>query len=493
MNILKRCMGLVAAFAVAGTQLFYPDLLNDTIIVSEAAQARISENGISLIKKFEGYSQYAYWDYSQWTIGYGTGVDKDAYPNGITEPEADRLLRNVVLRYEGYVQDFLNKYNIIVNQNQYDALVSFTYNLGNVWTYSSEVTIRTYLINGIQNYTPEQIKAAFLLWVKAGGVVNQGLVRRREQEADLFLSGSDYSPVVPDGEQWRITSATGVRFRNAAITDADILGVIPYNATFTVTEKKQSEGFLWGKVIFDGKSGWCVLDYAEHISGNVDTTVEPDNDDKTEKWRIVSQSGVNMRLSYGLSSEVLDVIPFNTIIKVYDKVDADGYEWARTEYNNKPGWCVLNYASKVTTDTEETPVLLGIRLQSLPDKLVYSAGELFDNRGMKIVALYSNNTEKEVTDYGSTGNTMIPGPSKIVIDYQGKLIDFDITVQPFRGDINQNGTIDTEDYLSVKKYILDSSDKADIKSSGDMNGDGKIDVFDSMYAKRKIISSKMQE
>ncbi len=493
MNIMKRCIGVAAAFAVAGTQLFSPDILNNRVIISEAASTRISENGIALIKKFEGYSQYAFWDYSQWTIGYGTGVEKDAYPDGITEQEADRLLRNVVLRYEGYVQTFLDKYNIKVNKNQYDALVSFTYNLGNVWVYTSEVTIRTYLINGIDNYTPQQIRDAFLLWVKAGGVTNAGLVKRRGQEADLFLSDSDFPPVVPAGEQWRITSTTGVRFRNDPTTEADISGVIPYNTTVSVSEKKDSEGFLWGKVIYNGKTGWCVLDYAEHISGDVGTEVIPDIDDKTEKWRIVSQNGVNMRLSYGLSSGVLDVIPFDTIINVYEKVDADGYEWARTVYNNRPGWCVLNYASKITTDSSGNPTLLGIRLEKLPDKLEYSAGELFDSKGMKIIALYSDHTENEIIEYGSSGNTMIPGESTITVDYQGMTISFMVTVNACKGDINKNGTIDTEDYLSVKKYILNNDNKSDIKSDGDLNGDGKIDVFDSINARRKIIGSKIQE
>ena len=201
----KRCIALLCAVVFAGKHLFYSgaECTNDKSVICSAVSSRISENGIALIKEFEGFLQYAQWDYKQWTIGYGTGVDKDAYPNGITEQEADMLLREVVVVYEKYVQNFLDKYNISVTQNQYDALVSFTYNMGNVWTNTSEVRIRTYLINGIYNYTPQQITDAFKLWCKAGGEVLPGLLRRREREAELFLSDADYSSQ-ENGERWRI-------------------------------------------------------------------------------------------------------------------------------------------------------------------------------------------------------------------------------------------------------------------------------------------------
>ena len=141
---MKRKICLLTALMIAVSPIAYhlasSDKKQDSVCIEAAATSLISENGISLIKEFEGFLQYAQWDYKQWTIGYGTGVDKDAYPDGITEGEADRLLREVVVVYEGYVQNFLNKYNITVTQNQYDALVSFTYNMGNVWINSDEVS-----------------------------------------------------------------------------------------------------------------------------------------------------------------------------------------------------------------------------------------------------------------------------------------------------------------------------------------------------------------
>ena len=147
--------------------------------------------------------------------------------------------------------------------------------MGNVWTNTSEVRIRTYLINGIYNYTPQQITDAFKLWCKAGGEVLPGLLRRREREAELFLSDADYSSQ-ENGERWRIKSSTGVRLRRDSDTSSEITAVIPYGTLITVDEKKECNGFLWGKTSYKNIEGWCVLDYAEHVSGTVETEVVED-------------------------------------------------------------------------------------------------------------------------------------------------------------------------------------------------------------------------
>ena len=479
----KRCIALLCAVVFAGTHLFYSgaECTNDKSVICSAVSSRISENGIALIKEFEGFLQYAQWDYKQWTIGYGTGVDKDAYPNGITEQEADMLLREVVVVYEKYVQNFLDKYNISVTQNQYDALVSFTYNMGNVWTNTSEVRIRTYLINGIYNYTPQQITDAFKLWCKAGGEVLPGLLRRREREAELFLSDADYSSQ-ENGERWRIKSATGVRLRRESDTSSEITAVIPYGTLITVDEKKECNGFLWGKTSYKNIEGWCVLDYAEHVSGTVETEVVED-EEKYEKWRIVSDNGVNLRYNYGTENQVLDVIPFDTVITVYEQKESGEFIWGRTENNGKVGWCVLNYASKYN----EEEVLQGIRIEKLPDKTIYTAGELFDNSGMCIVAHYSSGREEVVEDYGCSGNTTVPGICIIKIDYMGISCDLSVRVNARKGDINGNGIIDSEDCYSLKTCILNSSSEIS-GDTGDINGDGVINVFDSIYAKKEILS-----
>ncbi len=479
----KRCISFLLAALTAGSYICCPVCVqkNDYSAVYAAEKYHMSEYGIELIKGFEGFTRYAQWDYAQWSIGYGTGVEKDAYPNGISEAEADRLLRNVVHTFENYVQTFLDKYNLTVTQNQYDALVSFTYNMGNVWVNKSEVTIRTYLINGIQNYTPQQITDAFKLWCKAGGEVLPGLVRRRETEAALFLSDLDYTTKAEKGEKWRINSSTGVRLRNSYGTQEAIISVIPYNQTFQVEEKVEADGFLWGKTNYSGMTGWCVLDYADYISGKAETTVIADGD-RYEQWKINAATGVNLRYNYGMENKVLAVLPYETVFTVYEKKKTDDCLWGRTEYAGEVGWLVLNYAKKL--GAEEKPEKLVVK--TLPKKMEYIAGELFDGRGMTISAVYSDGREEITEEYGCTGNTMIPGISTIKVEYMGASAEFNVVISPQKGDINKNGTIDMEDDLNIKYFLLDKRDD-DVQELGDINGDGTVNVLDSIRIKNSVL------
>lgn len=156
-------------------------------------QYSTSEDGLKMLKRLEGYSKYAYWDYHQWSIGYGTRCEENEYPDGITEEEATRLLLNVLVVYETYLDGFLDANSITVTQPQYDALVSFTYNLGNIWIRSDDFKLRDILLGGISGYTEQEIEDAFLEFVSAGGQVVTGLIQRRETEAAMFISGTTFN------------------------------------------------------------------------------------------------------------------------------------------------------------------------------------------------------------------------------------------------------------------------------------------------------------
>ena len=190
----KNIIALFTTIAIAVSCL----QLNSISVL--ASNQTLSNNGLNFVKKQEGFSSKQYWDYNQWSIGYGSKTYDGEYPNGITKEEATQLLKKQIVKYEGYVNTFLTKNSITLNQNQFDALVSFTYNLGNVWASSQYPTfqLKTYLIDGVEKHTEQEIRTAFGNWNKAGGQVNQGLVNRRKAEADLFLSGFDPDPIPQD-------------------------------------------------------------------------------------------------------------------------------------------------------------------------------------------------------------------------------------------------------------------------------------------------------
>ena len=82
--------------------------------VQADSSLKTSEKCVDLIKEFEHFSKYAYYDYSQWSIGYGTACNKSDYPNGITREKADELLRAHLATLEKNINKFAknNKLNV---------------------------------------------------------------------------------------------------------------------------------------------------------------------------------------------------------------------------------------------------------------------------------------------------------------------------------------------------------------------------------------------
>lgn len=144
---------------------------------------KTSQKGIDLILSFEGFSSKPYLDSAGIpTIGYGNTY----YPGGkkvsmkdpsISKEKGAELFSSVLPTYEKIVK---NKINITITQNQFDAIVSHTYNTGGSDTLFS-------LINKKAN--SETIKDWFISrYITAGGKTLNGLIRRRKAEADLFFA-----------------------------------------------------------------------------------------------------------------------------------------------------------------------------------------------------------------------------------------------------------------------------------------------------------------
>ncbi|WP_217188997.1 lysozyme [Enterobacter soli] len=143
-----------------------------------------SDKGIALIKEFEGCKLTAYQDsVGVWTIGYGWTQPVDGKPirAGMTikQETAERLLKTGLVSYESDVSRLVK---VGLNQGQFDALVSFTYNLG-ARSLSTSTLLRKLNSGDYAGAADE-----FLRWNKAGGKVLNGLTRRREAERALFLS-----------------------------------------------------------------------------------------------------------------------------------------------------------------------------------------------------------------------------------------------------------------------------------------------------------------
>jgi len=150
----------------------------------------LSTNGLKIIKTFEGLRLTAYRDVAGvWTIGYGSTHYHDGKPvrpgdKLASEVQADALFRNTLGPYEEAVNEHVK---VPISQNQFDALVSFCYNLGT--TALKESTLLATLNE--KNY--EGAASHFLAWDKITDpetgkkVICDTLVQRRKEESRLFL------------------------------------------------------------------------------------------------------------------------------------------------------------------------------------------------------------------------------------------------------------------------------------------------------------------
>lgn len=152
----------------------------------------INQTGIDLIKHFESLRLEAYQDSGGvWTIGYGHtagGRNDGSIHAGMTidEQQAEDLLRQDLGRFEQAVEEAVTA---PINDNQFAALVSFTFNLG-------PANLRSSTLLGVLNQADHFAAARqFKQWSRAGGRRLAGLVRRRISERNLFCSFPD--PVVP--------------------------------------------------------------------------------------------------------------------------------------------------------------------------------------------------------------------------------------------------------------------------------------------------------
>lgn len=143
---------------------------------------KTSKEGISLIKRHEGLVLHVYQDAAGYpTIGYGHLIKPNENFTTITEEEAEKLLLQDLLHAERSV---IRNINAPITRYQFDALVSFTFNLGTGALQRS--TLRRKLNRQEYKCVPNE----FLRWVYAGGRKLRGLRRRRQEEAELFAEGT---------------------------------------------------------------------------------------------------------------------------------------------------------------------------------------------------------------------------------------------------------------------------------------------------------------
>lgn len=201
---------------------------------------RTNKKGVALIKKWEGYRENAYiCAGGVCTIGYGHTQSAELGTT-CTKEQAEQWLIEDIERAEKQVNKYDNTYHF--TDNEYSALVSFAFNIGNINQLTS---------NGKRSR--EEIKKAWLRYNKAGGKVLDGLKKRRAEELQVFCD-NDLQKVV-------CTSGSNLRIRAQPNTQSRIVTRIPNGEKVSVLES----GYKWDKVFYKNNIGYVYNTYLKEV------------------------------------------------------------------------------------------------------------------------------------------------------------------------------------------------------------------------------------
>lgn len=323
----------------------------NAVPVSAASDFSISDECVELLKAMEGFDKYPRWDYSQWTVGYGSRCpdeDLERYQaNGITYDEADALLRTHAANFAKSVNSFIDKYQLQYEQNQFDALLLFTYNFGSSWMFQ-DGNWRNGLINGV---TGNEFMFLIGQWCHAGGSILKPLISRRLIEANIFFNGV-YSRTVPDNYCYVIYEFNGGEgITDVQAYDSDLpaeIRVIPTREGYTFAGwYTANEGGT--KVTSLSQATRNMTLYARWIedgNGEVsdDPTVEaPDESEKMEPVTVtVTATDVNIRTGPGTNYSVVDTANKGRTMTITEVQTGSGYTWGKFAENR---WIALMYTN----------------------------------------------------------------------------------------------------------------------------------------------------
>ena len=324
-----------------------------------------SENCLNVLKAEEGFSRTPYWDFTQYTVGYGTRCPSDMVEyytqNGITEAEAEILLRNHLTGVERDIHlKVIDRYGLELSQNQFDALVLFSYNCGTAWAYETGGTFHQAIANSA---TGNDLIRAFALWCSAGNQIRTFLLRRRLSEANMYLN-AQYSRTPPDNYCYVLYDANGGTASPRSQGYDSNLTAVP----FPVATRSDYifQGWFTEKtggtkvMVLDANTKSMTL-YAQWADSQGNAPPETGTTPENPVTVTVTGTDVNLREGPGTNYTRVGVANKGQQFVITQTASGSGYNWGKFD----GGWIALQYTdyetvvnnqgSKPEGTTPETP------------------------------------------------------------------------------------------------------------------------------------------
>lgn len=352
MKMLKRAMFCLSCLAILAVGCILPQY------AKAASNMQVSTSMVNVLKTMEGFSKKPYWDYAQWTVGYGTQcpADKLEYykTHGITEAEALKLLQQELDRFEASVNGFVDTYGLKLKQHQFDALVSFSYNCGTAWMSETTGYFNTAVRSG-------NVGNAFIYGICLFSSAGEDyiLTERRLCEAYMYIDGgykasNDTSVALPSRYRYVYLEGNGGKVRYTTC-GYDANAGAPVNVSFSrIPTGVDSKGrpFVYelaGWYTEDGRkvekldtslqNGQVLYAKWKDPSGKVVDL--PIGDPVNNLAVTLTDDGVNVRRGPGTYFPKINQLNKGTGLTVTEVVKTSYYTWGKTQY----GWVCLDYTN----------------------------------------------------------------------------------------------------------------------------------------------------
>ena len=424
-------------------------------VSAAAATMQPSQAFIDVLKKMEGFSPIPYDDYSQHSIGYGCYCPPDMVDyytqNPITQEQGEAMLREQLQKYVGYVNNFAATHGLTLQQHQFDALVSFTYNCGNAWM--SELTgfFNAAVRDGDMG---NALIYGMMLYSTAGG--EYILIKRRMCEANMYINGvykayNDGANPYPDSYRWVFLDA-GVGKVRYKICGFDAALAEPINVSFShIPTGKDGNGNPFAYTL----AGWYTADgkkvekldssltrgqtlYAKWADpqGNIVTPpaqVEPEASYPRVGTIVNVDSYVNIRTGPGTSAEKNGKRYLGDQVTIIEEAEGTAVSVGGVTTNkwgkiSKYEWVFLGYVQY------HDNAVTNIQLLQKPTKTTYTQPiATVDPGGSVLLVTYANGYSQAMTVH----RTMLSGfdgkktgDQTITVSYGGKTASFTVNVRP---------------------------------------------------------------
>ena len=428
---------------------------------SNADQLDISNEFLGILKQFEGFmnSGRPYWDYAQYSIGYGSFcsyTQDETYwyymNNPLTEEEAAAKLVNELQYFIDRVRNYLKRYDLTVTQGQFDALVSLSYNIGANWTTNEGYYIHKAVKSGDINY----VIYSMGLYSTAGGEYLEGLVKRRLSEASMFADGI-YQRYPNSNMKYVLLDAAGGKVDYRMHTyDANrgsgIYGVLtgaptgPDKNGNTVTYVFDGwytarEGGTKVEVLDGSLANGAIL-YAHWKTPDGDSVVVPEGTSNTGIEIKVTGNGVNLRTGPGTYYGVVGSANSGENLTVTMTGVYNNELWGKTER----GWICLkytDYSNVINTYFPRWGTVIG-------DRVNIRSGPGTD---APVVGLVEAGEQVQILSWTHSGDRMWGKTEEGWIclsyvemapqEYNGKVVGIEIETMPAKTDyIQRHETLD---------------------------------------------------